>query len=358
MRPGRNRPGLGRGPQGRGWAARAGSPGPARVYPDRMRITRHFVAVAALGLVLGGGSGAAGQAAKNAASLSGQVDAAALLADLRVLSADSMEGRQSGTAGAARARRYIEAQLRAAGVKPAGGAGFGQPFRLSNQPDTARRDGVNLVARIEGRDASRVIVVTAHYDHVGVRSGQVFNGADDNASGVASLLAVARALAADPPRHTVVFAALDAEEAGLQGARAFLAAPPVPRSAIAINLNFDMVSRNAAGELWVAGTRHYPFLESFVETLAGRSQVTLRVGHDRPGSGGDDWTSSSDHAAFHAVGIPFLYFGVEDHADYHRPTDDFERVEPAFFQAAVETLIDAVRSLDRDLDRVVPRRRS
>jgi Zn-dependent M28 family amino/carboxypeptidase len=171
------------------------------------------------------------------------------------------------------------------------------------------------------------------------------------------MLAVARALRGAQPRHTVLLVALDAEESGLLGARAFVAAPPVPREAMAIDLNFDMVSRNAAGELWVAGTYEYPFLEPFVVALAKRAPVTLRLGHDRPdGATGDDWTDQSDQGAFHAAGIPFLYFGVEDHPDYHRPTDDWDRIEPGFFIRATETLIDATTSLDAELDRVVPPR--
>jgi hypothetical protein len=78
--------------------------------------------------------------------------------------------------------------------------------------------------------------------------------------------------------------------------------------------------------------------------------VTLRLGHDRPDAPeGDDWTNSSDHAPFHQAGIPFVYFGVEDHDDYHRPTDDFERVDPGEFTAAVRTILMAIRALDAAL---------
>jgi len=285
------------------------------------------------------------------------IDSASLLTDLRSLSADSMEGRRTGTAGAERARRYIEARFRALGVQPFGTDGYRTPFAMTPGRVSARPDGTNLVGRIAGRDTSRVIVVTAHYDHLGVRNGEVFNGADDNASGVAALLAVARALGREKPRHTVLLVALDAEESGLLGARAFVADPPVRRDDMAIDLNFDMVSRNAAGELWVAGTYEYPFLKGFVEALAKRAPVSLRLGHDRPdGATGDDWTGQSDQGAFHDAGIPFLYFGVEDHPDYHRPTDDYANIEPAFFIAATATLIDAVTSIDTQLDTVVPRR--
>jgi hypothetical protein len=75
-----------------------------------------------------------------------------------------------------------------------------------------------------------------------------------------------------------------------------------------------------------------------------------------PGTGSNDWTTQSDHAAFHAEGTPFLYFGVEDHPDYHRASDDVERIEPDFFVRSVETILAAVRGLDRELDALLPRR--
>src|SRR5690606_17653456 len=158
--------------------------------------------------------------------------------------------------------------------------------------------------------------------------GEIYHGADDNASGSAALLELARHFAASPPRNSVVVAALDAEEMGLRGARAFVANPPIPLDSILLNVNMDMVGRNAAGELYVAGTYHCPFLGGLVDAVAGRSGVTLLRGHDEPTlPAGDDWTLASDHGAFHAEDIPFLYFGVEDHPDYHRPTDTFENID-------------------------------
>lgn len=278
------------------------------------------------------------------------VDSARLLADLRALAADSMEGRRAGTPGGERARRFVAAALREAGVTPFGDD-LARPFALAGE-DGGAGTAVNLVGFVRGtRRPDRYLVVTAHYDHVGVRDGEVFNGADDNASGVAALLALARHLAASPPEHSVVLAALDAEEGGLRGARAFLADPPVAREAIELNVNLDMVGRNERGELYAAGTHHYPFLRPHLERVAARAPVSLRFGHDSPDLGSDDWTSQSDHGVFHAAGIPFVYFGVEDHPDYHRPTDDAERIEPAFFVNAARTVILAVEELDRALGR-------
>jgi Zn-dependent M28 family amino/carboxypeptidase len=117
-----------------------------------------------------------------------------------------------------------------------------------------------------------------------------------------------------------------------------------------------MISRNAKGELWVAGTHHYPFLRPFVEQLAARARVTLQIGHDLPGTGSNDWTTASDHGPFHAEGIPFLYFGVEDHEDYHRASDDPAKVDADFYGRAVETIHAAVRTLDQELGTRVPQR--
>jgi len=283
------------------------------------------------------------------------IDAEQLRSHVRVLAHDSMGGRRTGSQGSERARRYIEREFATAGASPIGAA-FAHSFTFESRTGTVR--GVNVVARIPGTERSdRVIVITAHYDHLGERNGEIFNGADDNASGVAAMLAIARLFAASPPRHTIVFAALDAEESGLRGAQAFVADPPVPLSSIALNVNLDMVGRNAAGELWVAGTHHLPVLKPFVERMAADAPVRLRIGHDRPGvPGQDDWTGSSDHGAFHARGIPFLYFGVEDHADYHKESDEFAGIEPDFQLRAAGTIAAIVFALDDSLESILPRR--
>jgi Zn-dependent M28 family amino/carboxypeptidase len=217
---------------------------------------------------------------------------------------------------------------------------------------------VNLVGSVRGSATpDRYIVVTAHYDHVGVRNGEIFNGADDNASGTAALVELARQLRQNPPAHSVLIVALDGEEGGLTGAREFVRAPPVPVSGIVVNVNLDMVGRNDKGELYAAGTSHYPFLRPYLDSVATRSSITLTFGHDnRDGPRSDDWTSQSDHAAFHRAGIPFIYFGVEDHPDYHRPTDVAERLMPEFFAGAANTVLDAIRTFDRHLTSIAAAR--
>lgn len=294
--------------------------------------------------------GAATLPVKSAVQSGRSIDRTMLVEDVRVLSADSMEGRAVGTPGSERARRYLDRRFEQTGLEPVGGS-FRHTFEIQrgDRPVT----GVNFIGRLAGQDTSRVIVVTAHYDHVGIRDGNIFNGADDNASGTAGLLAIARALRGSTPHHTILFVATDAEEGGLRGARAFVDDPPTGGS-IRLDINMDMVSRSEKGELWVAGTHHYPWLLPLIDSIAANAGVTLRAGHDLPGTGSDDWTSASDHGPFHRAGIPFLYFGVEDHEDYHRATDDFERIDPTFFAAAVETVMAALVAADRLLPALEP----
>ena len=274
-------------------------------------------------------------------------DSTRLLADVQTLAADSLEGRRAGTEGNRKARRYLLEAFRERGIEPFEG-GYARPFAFRKDNGEAV-EGVNVVGYVEGQvRPDSFIVVTAHYDHLGIQDGQVYNGADDNASGTAGLLALAAHFTAHPPRHSLVFAALDAEEMGLQGARAFLDDPPIEKGQIVLNVNLDMISRSEAGELYAAGTYHYPALKPPLERVADRSDVRLLFGHDRPDlPSGDDWTMASDHGPFHERGIPFVYFGVEDHAGYHKPSDDFEDITPAFFTAAVRTILDAITELDR-----------
>ena len=275
------------------------------------------------------------------------------LNDVRVLSADSMEGRAIGTPGGAKARAYIAKRFGQIGLRPQGKS-FEQPFTFKPRYFGKDVTGVNLVARIPGTSSSdKVLVVSAHYDHLGVRKGEVYNGADDNASGVAGLLAVAEAFKAKPPRHTVLIVAFDGEESGLRGAKAFVADPPVPLASIGLNVNFDMISKNAKGELYVSGAGPQPWLKPVLSSVAKTAPVKLKLGHDTDAQGKENnWTQQSDQGPFAVAGVPWVYFGVEDHPEYHKPTDDFATVPPDFFKRAVTTVVMATRALDDDLDRI------
>jgi Zn-dependent M28 family amino/carboxypeptidase len=270
--------------------------------------------------------------------------------DVRLLSADDMEGRGIGTPGGAKARAYIRERFIQIGLKPQGAA-FDRPFTFARKDGTPVQ-GVNLVARIEGTSSSdKVLVVSAHYDHLGIKGGKTYNGADDNASGVAGLLAVAEAFKAAPPRHTVLIVAFDGEESGLRGAKAFVADPPVPLARIGLAVNFDMISKNAKGELYVSGAGPQPYLKPVLDGVAKTALVTLKLGHDTDADGQqNNWTMQSDQGPFAAAGVPWVYFGVEDHAEYHQPTDDFDTMPQDFFKRAVATVVSATRALDDDLD--------
>ncbi len=272
---------------------------------------------------------------------------------LAVLSADSMEGRRAGSPGAVRARRWIVGELNAMGVEPAG-ARYELPVSLRSRVAGTDTVGANLVARIPGSTGGDpVLVLSAHYDHLGVRNGETYNGADDDASGCVALLIIAERLKKEPPLHDVILAFFDAEESGMVGSRAFVASPPVPIERIALDINLDMVARQDGGALWVSGTAHYPALRPLAEAVSRTSSVHIRFGHDtRDLKPGDDWTNSSDHAAFHARGIPFLYLGVEDHPDYHKPGDDAGNVDPVFYRGAIEFAYALVRRTDRSLGEI------
>ena len=278
-----------------------------------------------------------------------------LLEDVRILSADDMEGRDTGSSGGERARAYILSRLEAIGVQ-APPFGRLQPFQASGRTAEGVKafSGVNIVGLIPGtRVPDRYIVVTAHYDHVGVSGDQIYNGADDNASGVATMLEMATRLKADPPEHSVLIVALDGEERGLLGAREFVRAPPVPLSSISLNLNFDMTARaETDGHLWVTGTYQHPNLRPVLEAVQPNGAVSFAFGKDTPqDTGENNWVEASDHGAFHAAGVPFLYMGVDYHPDYHRPSDTFERITPSVFTSATEMAIAGFRALDQALDR-------
>ncbi len=267
--------------------------------------------------------------------------ASRLFEDLRVLSCEEMEGRATGTAGAERARRYLEERFDQIGLEPLGD-GWRLPFELG---DVA---GVNLAGLLPGREAGLGwLAVVAHYDHLGIVDGELHPGADDNASGVAALLAAAAVLARLEPRRGVLFLAPDGEERGQAGSAALVEDDALPLERLELVVNLDMLSRSASGELWAAGTSHFPELAGRLRKLARRAPVALRLGHDRPDPEGErpDWTEESDHAAFHRAGVPWLYFGVEDHDDYHTPGDTFERIDRDFYLGAVETVIGLLAEL-------------
>ncbi|MCH7524373.1 MAG: M28 family peptidase [Bacteroidetes bacterium] len=266
-----------------------------------------------------------------------------LLQHIKILSSDEFEGRRTGTRGSTKAREYIINQFQKLKVFPLGKT-FEQDFTFTS--GGKMYNGVNVLGFVKGTDFPyKYIVISAHYDHEGIQNGEIYNGADDDASGVSALFAFAEYFKNNPPKHSVILAAFDSEELGLKGSKYFVNNSIVPLYYIQVNLNMDMISRSDKNELFAVGTCYNATLKNLILNFNQSEKLSLLTGHDGK-DGKENWTNSSDHGSFHKKKIPFLYFGVEDHKDYHRPTDDYENIHPEFFIEAVNVIISVFRKLD------------
>lgn len=270
-----------------------------------------------------------------------------LFKDVKELSSDAYQGRRTGTKGSEMARNYIKKRFKSIGLAPFTALpNYEQEFSfIDNHKKTLK--GYNVVGYVPGK-TDNVIVISAHYDHLGVINNEIYNGADDNASGVAGLFKIAAFYSKTKPNHTMIFVAFDAGEQGWKGSAAFVKNPPVNLSKIKMNINLDMISHNDRGQLFAAGTYQYPELRKYmIHTVPG---LRILFGHDNPQQKVDDWTYQSDQGAFDAVNIPFIYFGVEDHKDYHKATDKFENINQEFFVKAANAILEIVDNIDRERD--------
>ena len=288
-------------------------------------------------------------------SFAQEIDGNKLLKHLEYLSSDELEGRKPLSKGSNLAQKYILQELTSLDLVAPLYPGFIQKFSFENRRAKMMVvDAANIVAFIPGESSKKVIVVTAHYDHVGIGipnavGDSIFNGADDNASGTAALLVLAEYFSKNRPQHGMIFAAVDAEEMGLQGAKALVNDFPYPLDQILLNVNMDMLSRSEAKEVYVSGTHYYPQFKPILEKVPGEANSNLRFGHDVPGTGAEDWTRSSDHGAFFEKKVPHLYFGVEDHVDYHQVSDSFAGIHPTFYQGTVRLILKSILALDASL---------
>lgn len=272
-----------------------------------------------------------------------QFDSNKLLKHVEVLSSDLYEGRRTGTQGALMAKDYIVRELQKLHVEPLADT-HEQPFSFTARGKQYK--GINILGKILGTDVpNKYIVISAHYDHEGIKNGEIYNGADDDASGVSALLAFAEYFQKNPPKHSVILAFFDAEELGLQGSRYYVDNTVVPLENIRLNMNLDMVSRNDKNELYITGARNNQAFQNAIENQKASDDFKFVMGHDGK-DGKQNWTFSSDHASFFRKGIPFLYFGVEDHKDYHRPTDDYENIHPEFYKLAVQSILSLFLEID------------
>ena len=266
-----------------------------------------------------------------------------LLEHVKILSSDDFEGRRTGTKGATKAKQYIVDKFKELNVLPLDET-FEQDFSFTSRGKIY--NGTNVLGLIKGTTSKyKYIVISAHYDHEGIKNNEIYNGADDDASGISALFAFAEYFKNNPPKHSVILAAFDSEELGLRGSKYFVDNSIIPLHYIEVNMNMDMISRSDKNELYAVGTSYNSKLKNLILNFNQSDKVTLLTGHDGE-DGKQNWTNSSDHGSFHKKKIPFLYFGVEDHKDYHRPTDDYENIHPEFYKEAVNVIISVFIDLD------------
>lgn len=305
-------------------------------------------------------SGACRSGLRTAPSERASPDTARIRRDVAYLASDALEGRSTGTAGNDSAAAYIARRFKALGLS-APEPGFVQPFLA--RPAMAAQHGLatalltqNVVAFIRGRDPQlrgQYVVLGAHFDHLGrsasfgaldPQAGDVVrNGADDNASGTAGILELARLLAAKPPRRSVAIVAFSAEELGILGSSYFVANPSAPLviDSVQAMLNFDMIGRLRNDRLLVFGTGTSAEWPSIISAANGTTHFTLALVPDGFGP--------SDHSAFYARDVPVLHFFSDTHEDYHKASDDADRINTEGIARIVSLAEKVARELgDRD----------
>jgi hypothetical protein len=269
--------------------------------------------------------------------------------DVYFLAADDLGGRAIGTTGEQKAAEYLAQEFEKLGLTPMGTDGFFQEFTVSKPSnpheeavigtDGAGVTGRNVVAFLD-KKADKTIVIGAHFDHLGM-GGQgslhrgdsaIHNGADDNASGTAALLALAKIFKYETLKSNVLFIAFSGEENGLWGSNYFVKNPTLDLKTINYMINMDMVGRlNPEKSLAVHGVGTSP---SFPPVLDPINADSLKLVPSESGVG------PSDHTSFYLQDLPVLHFFTGQHADYHKPSDDADKIN-------YEGLVQVVRYISR-----------
>jgi hypothetical protein len=253
---------------------------------------------------------------------------------IEYLASDELAGRAPGSEGWTKAAEYMVAELQADGFKPLGFKlrTWYQDFPLAEpDPSSGGVAARNILAVLPGQGelSEEAVIVCAHYDHIGQKPERVpgedniFNGADDNASGVAALLLIARALGEEDAqlpdsRRAVIIASFDAEEQGLLGARYYVDHPIWPLAKTAAVINFDCIGRLWGGQFYASDAETGPLLAQAVQKAARQQQMVVQTnfgGHGR-----------SDHSVFIERGIPGTHFFTGIHPDYHGVDDEADRI--------------------------------
>ena len=292
----------------------------------------------------------------NATSAPLRPDAILIRRDIAYLASDALEGRLTGTPGNDQAAAYIARRYKSLGLTTLT-PGYLQRFDALSAEEahsgrTEPRHTENVVALLGGTDPAlknEYIVIGAHFDHLGRSStyaqdpeagDAIRNGADDNASGTAAVMELARIISANPPKRSIVFVNFSGEELGLLGSQWFVAHPVVPLDRIVAMLNFDMVGRLKNDKLIVYGTSTAtelkPLLDSANAALDGGSLKVNGIG---------DGFGPSDQTSFYAKDIPVLHFFTDQHEDYHRATDDVEKINSSGEARVVNLALTIAREL-------------
>ncbi len=298
-------------------------------------------------------------------ALSGQVwsqsaiSEANLRKDLAWLASDKRKGRGTGSKEELAVAKYLAKQFKKMGLQPKGDNGtwfhdFG--FKKTAGPHGTEAEGApqvysrNVAAYIDN-GAPYTIVVGAHYDHLGLGYdhnslsptplGQIHNGADDNASGTAGLLELARYFSKNGQKeqHNFLFLAFSGEELGLIGSKKYTDYPTIDLKTVSFMVNLDMIGRlNAEKRLLVGGVGTSPSFVPAINQLAG--DLTIR--QDSAGVG------PSDHTSFYLKNIPVLFCFSGQHMDYHRPSDDVDKINFAGEKAILAFVVRVIERLDTE----------
>jgi hypothetical protein len=280
----------------------------------------------------------------------GEPQLARLKAHVATLASPEFGGRRGE--GARKAEVYVTDDLRALGLEPAFDGRFTQDIPGKEPGQVVGR---NVGAKLVGGDPAlrdEWIILSAHYDHLGVREGRLYPGADDNASGVAMLLEVARAFAeaAERPRRSVLFVAFDLEENGLWGSRHFVEEPPVPLERVKLFLTADLIGGALGGvcrrQVFVMGSEHAPGLRPWIARAA--KGLPLEAAEGLPLEAtvvGSDLLliDRSDYGPFRARAIPYLFFSTGENPRYHTPDDTPESLDYPKLEAISRMIASVVR---------------
>ncbi len=275
-------------------------------------------------------------------------------AHIKVLADDALQGRQTGSAGEKMAMEYIEKQFKKLNLTPKGESStFEQPFPFKGGMHGTGTEGTahNVVAYLDNQ-ASNTIIIGAHFDHLGLGenggsldanpAGKIHNGADDNASGVAGVLELARYFSTNKVKEksNFLFICFSGEELGLFGSKYFTEHPTLDLGVVNYMINMDMIGRlnPKTKSVSVSGSGTSPVWETLLNNMGSK----LSIKTDSAGVG------PSDHTSFYLKDIPVLHFFTGSHSDYHKPSDDWNKINYAGEKEVLELIIAVIEKLDNE----------